>query len=97
MRTGKLKICQEAGFEKSGPFYRSIMQGLDDYQGCCRYRAIDLWLLFPLGSSRLITKSGTIRDTWRKKLDTIFGSEDWYDKFYRKIQEPDLFTEVHDA
>lgn len=57
--------------------------------------AIDLWLLFPLGIgvNRLLTKSGDIPPSWRKRLDTLLGTSDWYDEFYEIESERDLFGE----
>ena len=56
-------------------------------------RAIDLWLLFPLGMgvNRLLTKSGEIPTPWRKRLDDLLGTEAWYDEFYRVEKTPTLF------
>jgi three-Cys-motif partner protein len=57
-------------------------------------KAIDLWLLFPLGIgvSRLLTRSGEIPKGWRTRLDKLLGTTDWYDEFYKKVQQPtDLF------
>lgn len=48
-------------------------------------KAIDLWLLFPLGIgvNRLLTRSGDIPVSWRKRLDILLGTTDWFDDFYR--------------
>jgi three-Cys-motif partner protein len=56
-------------------------------------RAIDLWLLFPLGIgvNRLLTKSGDIPQSWRRRLDLLLGTDDWYDEFYRVETTPTLF------
>ena len=56
-------------------------------------RAIDLWLLFPLGIgiNRLLTRSGRIPDAWRRRLDRFLGTADWYDDFYSKQISKDLF------
>lgn len=57
-------------------------------------KAIDLWLLFPLGIgvSRLLTRSGEIPNGWRAALGRLLGTDDWYDEFYKKVQQPaDLF------
>jgi three-Cys-motif partner protein len=56
-------------------------------------RAIDLWLLFPLGIgvNRLLTKSGDIPDSWQKRLDLLLGTTDWYEEFYRVETTPTLF------
>lgn len=56
-------------------------------------KAIDLWLLFPLGIgvNRLLTKSGDIPDSWRQRLDLLLGTTDWYDEFYKVETSVDLF------
>jgi three-Cys-motif partner protein len=56
-------------------------------------KAIDLWLLFPLGIgvNRLLTKSGDIPQSWRRRLDLLLGTEDWYDEFYKIESTPTLF------
>ncbi len=59
-------------------------------------KAIDLWLLFPLGIgvNRLLTKSGAIPESWRRRLDLLLGTEDWYEQFYRVESTPTLFGEA---
>ncbi len=56
-------------------------------------KAIDLWLLFPLGIgvNRLLTKSGEIPESWRKRLNLLLGTEGWYDEFYDIQTTPDIF------
>lgn len=56
-------------------------------------QAIDLWVLFPLGIgvNRLLTKSGDIPPSWRRRLDLLLGTEDWYDEFYEVQSSPTLF------
>ena len=56
-------------------------------------KAIDLWLLFPLGIgvTRLLTRSGEIPKGWRMRLDKLLGTTDWYDEFYKVEHEADLF------
>ena len=56
-------------------------------------KAIDLWLLFPLGIgvNRLLTKSGEIPKSWRRRLNLLLGSEGWYDEFYKVEPMPTLF------
>jgi three-Cys-motif partner protein len=58
-------------------------------------KAIDLWLLFPLGVAvnRLLRRDGQIDETLRKKLDTLFGTTDWFDAFYQTETTPTLFGE----
>ncbi len=57
-----------------------------------------MWLLFPLGIgvNRLLTKSGDIPEGWRRRLDLLLGTEDWYDEFYRVEREPTLFGGEHE-
>jgi three-Cys-motif partner protein len=59
-------------------------------------KAIDLWLLFPLGIgvNRLLTKSGDIPDSWRRRLNLLLGNETWYDELYRVERTRTLFGEA---
>lgn len=61
-------------------------------------QAIDLWLLFPLGIgvNRLLTRSGEIPASWRRRLDTLLGTQDWYEEFYSVESTPGLFTAAED-
>jgi three-Cys-motif partner protein len=61
-------------------------------------KAIDLWVLFPLGIgvNRLLTKSGGIPPSWRRRLDLLLGTEDWYEEFYRVESTPTLFAKPED-
>lgn len=61
-------------------------------------QAIDLWLLFPLGMgvNRLLTRSGEIPISWRRRLDALLGTEDWYEEFYRVESTADLFGTAED-
>ncbi len=56
-------------------------------------RAIDLWILFPLGIAvnRLLKKDGNVDTTVRDKLDRFFGTTDWYDTVYETVSETTLF------
>jgi three-Cys-motif partner protein len=62
-------------------------------EAIARTRAIDLWVLFPLGVAvnRMLTKTGEIPVGWRKRLNRIFGTDQWYGEFYRETK--DLFGE----
>lgn len=59
-------------------------------------KAIDLWLLFPLGVAvnRMLTKDGQIPSGWRQRLDLMFGEPDWYKVFYEKHKTRDLFGDT---
>jgi three-Cys-motif partner protein len=67
----------------------------DTIEAVARTKAIDLWILFPLGVAvnRLIKKDGKISEAWRRKLDALFGATDWYDSFYRPKVITSLFGE----
>lgn len=58
-------------------------------------KAIDLWLLFPLGVAvnRLLRRDGQIDETLKEKLDVLFGTTDWFDAFYQVEITQDLFGE----
>jgi three-Cys-motif partner protein len=59
-------------------------------------KAIDLWLLFPLGVgvNRLLAKSGEIPESWRRRLNLLLGNETWHDDFYRVERKRTLFGET---
>jgi three-Cys-motif partner protein len=63
-------------------------------QAIAATKAIDLWLLFPLGIGvmRMLPNHGQIPPGWRKTLDRMFGESTWYDAFYGKVQTFDLFS-----
>lgn len=56
-------------------------------------KAIDLWLLFPLGIgvNRLLRRDGNIDSAFRSRLDSIFGTTDWFDAFYQTYTAENLF------
>lgn len=62
-------------------------------EAIARTKAIDLWLLFPLGIGvgRLLTRSGEIPEDWRRRLDLLLGTDAWFDAFYRVEPAPTLF------
>ena len=48
-------------------------------------KAIDLWILFPIGTvNRLLNKNGHIKEARRKRLNILFGEESWFDRFYQR-------------
>ncbi len=62
-------------------------------------KAIDLWVLFPLGMAvnRVLTRTGDIPETWRRKLDSLLGRTDWSEEFYRIVTIPEnLFGDVEE-
>jgi len=62
-------------------------------EAIARTEAIDLWILFPLGVAvnRLLKRDGNINYAVKKRLDEMFGTQDWYETFYKEITAEDLF------
>jgi three-Cys-motif partner protein len=58
-----------------------------------RTKAVDLWYLFPLGVVRMLTKDGKIEQSWQDRLDKLFGTSDWRERFYKTKTETNLFGE----
>lgn len=89
--------CKETDWKK----HRAVVF-LDPYgmqvdwqtlEALARTKAVDLWLLFPLGVAvnRLLTKAEPPPDEWGKALTRIFGTKDWEQAFYPKKQEDTLW------
>ena len=59
-------------------------------------KAIDLWLLFPLGMgvNRLLTSGGLPPKQFEEKLTRVFGDTEWKTDFYPKSNNGDLFPEL---
>jgi three-Cys-motif partner protein len=48
-------------------------------------KAIDVWYLFPIGAlNRMLTTNGKMDITWEKKLNTVLGTDQWKDAFYKE-------------
>ncbi len=56
-------------------------------------KAVDLWLLFPLGQAvmRLLQRTKEPPPEWQAALDRIFGTHEWINRFYVAETEPDFF------
>lgn len=85
-----LKLCQK---DWIGSRSRAVMF-LDPYgmqvnwetiEAIAKTKAIDLWLLFPIGSvNRLLNRNGHIKEGRRHRLNKFFGDESWFDAFFEK-------------
>jgi len=51
---------------------------------------VDLWYLFP-GIARLLRRDGNIPEAWRKRLDTLLGTDAWRTHFFPTRQSHGLF------
>jgi three-Cys-motif partner protein len=58
-----------------------------------RTKAIDLWLLFPLGQAvnRVLTKERPPEGAWANRLTRFFGTPEWRHAFYRQSTQMTLF------
>jgi len=56
-------------------------------------RAIDLWILFPLGAglNRMLTRGKKPPASWIEKINRILGTEAWQEIFYKELVEQGLF------
>jgi three-Cys-motif partner protein len=53
-------------------------------------KGIDLWYLFPI-ATRLLTRDGDMDKKWAKRLDILFGTQDWRSRFYPAQERETLF------
>lgn len=59
-------------------------------------KAIDLWLLFPLGQGvmRMLTNRGIPPTEWSEKLTRFFGTDEWKNEFYTENRQDSLFGDI---
>jgi len=58
-------------------------------EAIARTKAIDLWVLFPLGGvNRMLTRDGEIPPDWRTKLNDLLGTTDWDAAIYLPETRP---------
>lgn len=106
IREGEANLEIQALCSKNWSSHRAVLF-LDPYgmqvewktiEAIAKTKAIDLWVLFPvgIGVNRLLTKSGDIPQSWKRRLDLLLGTKDWYEDFYRVESEPTLFGSPRD-
>src|SRR5271157_580930 len=56
-------------------------------------KAIDLWLLFPLGAAvmRLLQKKQSPPQAWAARVTAVLGTDAWQDEFYKPQTQDTLF------
>jgi three-Cys-motif partner protein len=65
-------------------------------EAIAKTRAIDVWILFPLMAvNRLLAKDAS--KAFRKRLDAIFGTSEWFQRFYQTECAEDIFGQPLDA
>ena len=65
-------------------------------EAIAKTEAIDVWMLFPvgIGVNRLLRQRiEDIPASWRTKLDTIFGTDEWQKVFYKACSNALLFDD----
>lgn len=62
-------------------------------EAIARTQAIDVWILFPagIGVNRQLPPDGNVPGWARGAFDRLFGTRDWYDRFYAKDATDDMF------
>jgi three-Cys-motif partner protein len=65
----------------------------DTMKAIAKTKAIDLWILFPLGIgvNRLLRRDANISEGWQQRLDDFFGTSEWRSAFYETKREEGLF------
>jgi three-Cys-motif partner protein len=59
-------------------------------EAIAKTQAIDVWILFPLMAvNRLLAKDAS--KAFRNRLDTIFGTSEWFQRFYSTERAEDIF------
>ncbi len=58
-----------------------------------RTQAVDVWILFPagIGVNRQLPVDGNVPAWARAAFTRLFGTPDWYDRFYAKHAMDDMF------
>jgi three-Cys-motif partner protein len=59
-------------------------------------KGVDLWYLFP-GIARLLRHDGNIPEAWKKRLDTLLGTDAWRTRFFQIQRKLGLFGETEDV
>ncbi|HAB16333.1 MAG TPA: hypothetical protein DCE44_07770 [Verrucomicrobiales bacterium] len=90
-------ICENRKWERNravlflDPFGMQVTW--DTMKAIAETKAIDLWILFPLGIgvNRLLRRDAKLSEGWQRRLDDFFGTPDWREAFYETKVEQSLF------
>ena len=59
-------------------------------ESIAKTQSIDVWILFPLMAvNRLLARDA--KKSFRRRLDTIFGTTEWFERFYQTVSMEDIF------
>ena len=63
-------------------------------EAIAKTKAIDLWILFPIGTvNRLLNRDGRIIPARKNRLDRLFGDDKWFPTIYQATEMNSLFSE----
>jgi len=63
-------------------------------ESIAKTQAIDLWFLCPINAmNRMLTSNGIIDPGWKNRLNIVFGTEEWYNSFYKEPLQYSIFGE----
>lgn len=62
-------------------------------QAVANTQAIDLWYLFPFSAVQRMLPNNGIVESWKAKLNELFGDSDWEERFYKTDPQMTLFSE----
>ena len=54
-------------------------------------KAIDLWYLFPFSAAQRMLPNEGIVESWKNKLNDLFGDADWENRFYKSDPQLNIF------
>lgn len=90
------EICNSTNWKKSrailflDPYATEVEW--DTLEVVADTKAIDVWYLFPFGAAqRMMKKDGRIDESWKLKLNALFGDDGWFDRFYEEDPQTNLF------
>jgi three-Cys-motif partner protein len=62
-------------------------------EAIAKTKAIDLWILFPIGTvNRLLNRNGRIIPGRKNRLDLMFGEDKWFNTIYQSTENNSLFS-----
>jgi len=89
-------ISKNAGFWKENravlfldPFATEVKW--ETLRAVANTQAIDLWYLFPFSAAQRMLPNEGVVDSWRNKLNDLFGDADWEKRFYIPDQQINMF------
>jgi three-Cys-motif partner protein len=62
-------------------------------EAIAKTQSIDLWYLFPFSAAQRMLPNEGIVDSWRRKLNDLFGDSDWENRFYKPDPQLTVFDE----